>query len=337
MTGPVAVTGANGFVGRGVCRNLRETGIQVRAVVRKRALVESEGEIAVVRSLADIAPAVFEGCASVIHLAARVHVMNDSAADPLADFRAINVDGTLKTADAAFRAGAKRFVYVSSIKALDKRDPGRPLEETDPRNPSDPYGISKAEAEIQLQQFGARTGLEIAIVRSPLVYGPEVRANFLSLMGAIARGLPLPLGAIEAKRSMVYVDNLASALVACAMHPRAANQLFHVTDGEDPGVADLARRLGLHLHRPARLLPVSVGVLRTLGRLTGKSASIDRLTGSLRVDSGHIRDVLDWRPLFSLDAGLAETAAWYCAYAAIAPTLPLRPRDPEKRAEIRTG
>ncbi|KNH08819.1 UDP-glucose 4-epimerase [Candidatus Burkholderia brachyanthoides] len=315
MTERIGITGANGFVGRAVCRALRETGRQPVAVVREGAMLDAGIEAARVRSLGDVTPAAFAGCTAVIHLAARVHMMRDRSADPLAEFRATNVDGALKTADAAFRDGAKRFVFVSSIKALGDSDHRRPLKETDARNPPDPYGISKAEAEIKLRELGARTGMEIVIARPPLVYGPEVRANFLSLMRAIARGIPLPLGAIDAKRSMVYVDNLASALVQCATHPRAANQLFHVTDGEDPGVAELACHLGHHLHRPARLVPVPVVALKTLGRLTGKSAQIDRLTGSLRVDSSQIRDVLGWRPSYSLDAGLAATAAWYLASA----------------------
>jgi UDP-glucose 4-epimerase len=166
-------------------------------------------------------------------------------------------------------------------------------------------------------EFGARTGLEIVIVRPPLVYGPDVRANFLALMRAIAKGVPLPVGAIDARRSVVYVDNLASALAECATHPNAANQLFHVTDGDDPTVSELARRIGHHLKRNARLVPIPAGWLRTAGKLTGKSAQIDRLTGSLRVDSSHIRDVLGWRPPFSLDEGLAATAEWYLKAASI--------------------
>jgi UDP-glucose 4-epimerase len=313
MSGRIAVTGANGFVGRAVLRALRDAGMQAVAVVRASASADPSAEVMRVSSLEDITPATFAGCGSVIHLAARVHVMNDAARDPLAEFRATNVDATLKIAAVAHEAGAKRFVFVSSVKALAESDHGRPLKESDTRNPPDPYGVSKAEAEVILQAFGARTGLEIVIVRPPLVYGPEVRANFLSLMRVIARGMPLPIGAIAAKRSLVYVDNLASALVACATHPRAANQLFHVTDGEDPGVAELARRLGQHLGRPARLVPVPVGLLRAAGRLTGKSAQIDRLTGSLRLDSNLIRDVLGWQPDHTLDEGLAATARWYRA------------------------
>ncbi len=307
----VGMTGANGFVGRALTRALLKADAWPVSVVREGVAFEPGFEAVHLRSLDAITPDAFEGCASVVHLAARVHVMSDAATNPLAEFRAVNVDGALKAADAARRAGATRFVFVSSIKALAELDPGRPLTETDARNPPDPYGISKAEAEVKLQEYGARTGLEIVIARPPLVYGPEVRANFLNMMRAIAKGMPLPIGAIDARRSMVYVDNLASALVECARHERAPGQIFHITDVEDPTVADLVLLLGKHLNRPARLIPVPASVLKTLGRLTGKTTQIDRLTGSLRVDSNHIRDVLGWRPSFSLDAGLAATAAWY--------------------------
>ncbi|MEM5312038.1 SDR family oxidoreductase [Paraburkholderia sp. JHI869] len=313
MTSRIAITGANGFVGRALTRALRDACMQSVGIVRDGVMLEPGEEAMHIASLDAITPDAFARVDSVVHLAARVHVMRDAAADPLAAFRATNVDGTLKVAEAAMRAGARRFVFVSSIKALAELDPGRPLVETDVCNPPDPYGISKAEAEVMLRAFGARTGMEIVIARPPLVYGPNVRANFLNLMRAVARGVPLPIGSIQARRSMVYVDNLASALSACATLPRAAGQLFHITDGEDLTVAELARRLGRHLDRPARLMPVPAGLLNALGRVIGKSAQIDRLTGNLRVDSGHIRDVLGWRPPFSLDAGLAATAAWYRA------------------------
>jgi UDP-glucose 4-epimerase len=313
MSARIAITGANGFVGRALARMLLAQGRAVTGVVRGDAACYPGVDTHSIASIESISPEAFAEAQAVIHLAARVHVMNDASADPLAAFRATNVEGTLSAAEAAARAGATRFVYVSSIKALAELDNGRPLKETDERHPPDPYGISKAEAEVKLMELGARTGLEIVIVRPPLVYGPEVRANFLSLMSAIAKGVPLPIGAAEARRSLCYVDNLASALIECTTHVRAAGQIFHITDGEDPSVADLARILGRHLGRPARLLPVPMGMLRLAGRVTGKSAQIDRLTGSLRVDSTHIRNMLGWCPSVSLDAGLAATAAWFRA------------------------
>jgi UDP-glucose 4-epimerase len=307
----VAVTGANGFVGRASCRALLAEGAAVTGIVRTRGTCEPHVDEYQADTLEAITPAMLEGCRAVVHLAARVHVMRDAVSDPLAAFRAVNVEGTLSVARAAQQAGAQRFVFVSSIKALAEADAGRPLKETDERRPQDAYGISKAEAEVQLAEFGARTGLEIVVVRPPLVYGPHVRANFLSLLGALSKGMPLPVGAVQARRSLCFVDNLASALVACALHPRAAGQLFHVTDGDDPTVADLARTLGRHLGKPARLVNVPVGMLRLAGKLTGKRAQIERLTGSLQVDSNAIRTVLGWQPPATLDAGLAATAAWY--------------------------
>jgi UDP-glucose 4-epimerase len=310
----IAITGANGFVGRAVSRALLARGIAVTGLVRRGAQCELGVDVHAIDGLDALTPDDFEGCCAAIHLAARVHVMTDAAskADALLDaYRAINVDGTLAAADAARRAGVTRFVLMSSIKALGERDPGRPFTEDDERRPPDAYGVSKAEAEVKLLEFGSRTGLEIAIVRPPLVYGPGVRANFLAMMSAIARGLPLPLGAIDARRSLVSVDNLASATIECALNPAAAGRVFHVTDGYDPGVAELARKLGEQLGKPARLVPVPAGLLRGVARLAGKTAQIDRLTGSLRVDSRRIRETLGWQAPQTLDQGLAATAAWF--------------------------
>ncbi|WP_250490183.1 SDR family oxidoreductase [Caballeronia sp. INML2] len=312
----IAITGANGFVGRAVSRALLARGIGATGLVRHDAQCEPGVDVLHIDGLDSITPDAFVGCDAVIHLAARVHVMTDAAAQNTSEallnaYRAINVDGTLAAAEAARRAGVTRFVLMSSIKALGESDPGRPFTEDDARNPPDAYGVSKAEAEVKLLEFGSRTGLEIAIVRPPLVYGPGVRANFLAMMRAIARGMPLPLGAIDARRSLVSVDNLASATIECALNPAAAGRLFHVTDGYDPSVAELARKLGAHLGRPARLVPVPAGLLRGLARVAGKTAQIDRLTGSLRVDSHRIRDALGWQAPQSLDEGLAATAAWF--------------------------
>jgi UDP-glucose 4-epimerase len=311
------VTGASGLVGRAVSAALVARGDEVVGLVR-----QATGFAAGVREW-PIGGNDFVGldqqatplipCDCVIHLAARVHVMHDRAADPLAAFRATNVQGTLRVAEAVRRAGARRFVFVSSIKALAENDHGKPLKETDPAAPVDPYGISKLEAEQALAEFGRQHGLEIVIVRPPLVYGPGVRANFLQLMSAIARGIPLPLGAIDARRSLVFVDNLADALVHCATDPRAAGQTFHVSDGHDLSVTELALTLARLLNVPPRLLPVPPSWLRVAGRLTGRSAQIDRLIGSLQLDTSHIRETLGWQPLHSVEHGLLETANWYRA------------------------
>ncbi|MFT4065270.1 UDP-glucose 4-epimerase family protein [Paraburkholderia sp.] len=317
MSLQVLVTGANGFVGKAVSRALLQRGDGVVGVVR-RAQTAAEGVREWLLDTED-----FEGieprwpvgfsCDAVIHLAARVHVMRETVADPLVAYRATNVEGALRVAAAARRAGARRFVFVSSVKAMAEASTGRPIGETDTPAPVDPYGISKLEAERALFDYGRASGLEIVVARPPLVYGPGVRANFLQLMNALARGIPLPLGAVTARRSLVFVDNLADALVHCATDPRAAGETFHVTDGRDLSVAELARALATQLHAPARLVPVPAGVLRVAGRLTGRSAQIDRLIGELRLDSSHIRERLGWVPPYTVEHGLLETAAWYRA------------------------
>jgi UDP-glucose 4-epimerase len=313
MSARIAITGANGFVGRALSRLLVSQDNEVVGVVRPNAVCEPGVIRKTVDSLDATTPNTFADCAAVIHLAARVHVMHDHATDPLAAFRAVNVDATLHVAQAALSAGVRRFLFMSSIKALadTDTDTGRPLKESDERRPQDPYGVSKAEAEVALQAFGKRTGMEIVIVRPPLVYGPEVRANFLSLADAIAKGWLLPIGAVSARRSLCFIDNLASATALCASHPRAAGKLFHVTDGDDASVADLARLLARHLGKPARLVPIPVAWLLLAGRFTGRLPQVERLTSSLQVDSSLIRAGLGWKPPVALDAGLAATAAWY--------------------------
>ncbi|WP_323118369.1 UDP-glucose 4-epimerase family protein [Burkholderia alba] len=311
----ILVTGANGFVGRALCRVLLARGHTVTGLVRKsgscvRGVAEWVDERADFHGLPDNWP---EGFAAdcVIHLAARVHVMDDKAPDPQAAFRESNVLGTQRVAQAAQRHGVRRFVFLSSIKAVAEIDDGRPLDETAEPSPQDAYGCSKLEAEKMLVQFGSETGMETVIVRPPLVYGPHVRANFLRMMDVVRRGIPLPLGAVGARRSLVYVDNLADALALCAADPRAANHCFHVADDGALTVPELLARIGLHLQRPARLVPVPVAWLRAVGKLTGRTGMIERLTGDLRVDASLIREALGWRPPHTVDEGLLATACWY--------------------------
>lgn len=311
----VLVTGANGFVGHALCRVLMQSGHTVCGFVRQAGQLE-RGVNEWVETQPDFAgvdtnwPAALQvDC--VVHLAARVHVMRDTAADPDAAFHATNVEGALRVATAAWRHGVRRFVFASSVKAIAESDAGRPLREDDPPTPQDAYGRSKLAAEQALTRYGEETGLEVVIVRLPLVYGPQVRANFLRLMDAIWKGFPLPLGAIDARRSLVYVDNLADALMHCATDPRAAHRTFHVADSDALTVAELARSLGRHLHKPARLLPLPASWLHLAGRLTGRTAQVDRLVGSLQLDTSRIRAVLNWQAPYSTDEGLAETARWY--------------------------
>ncbi|MBN3808165.1 NAD-dependent epimerase/dehydratase family protein [Paraburkholderia sp. Ac-20347] len=317
MTQDVLLTGANGFVGRAVSRALLACGDRVTGIVRQPGSAGEGGRtwLSTGKDFVDVEqewPADLR-CDAVIHLAARVHTLKETAADPMAAYRETNVAGTLRVARAARAAGSRRFVFVSSIKAIAEHSDGQPLTERTPAGPSDPYGISKLEAERELCAYGAASGMEIVIVRPPLVYGPGVRANFFSLMNAIARGVPLPLGAIEAQRSLVYVETLADALIHCATDPRAAGQTFHVTDGQDLSVSELARILARHLHVPARLVRVPPEMLRLAGRLTGRSAQVERLVGELRVDSGRIRSVLGWSAPYTAEQGLRETASWFRA------------------------
>lgn len=311
----VLVTGASGFVGRASCRALSAAGITVTGLVRRPG-PQGAGIDEWVDASVDFAgidanwPARLQvDC--VVHLAARVHVMSEGAADPEAAFHGTNVEGALRVARAAWRHGVRRFVFVSSIKAMTEADSGRPVSEDDVPAPQDPYGRSKRAAEEALLHLGRETGLEVVIVRPPLVYGPEVRANFLSLMNGVWKGVPLPLGAIRARRSLVYVENLADALVHCATAPRAAQQCFHVADNDALTITEVARALGRHLGRPARLLPVPESWLRFAGRLTGRTGQVDRLVCSLQLDTSRIRTVLGWQPPHSTDDGLAATARWY--------------------------
>ena len=307
----IAITGANGFVGKALCALLRDSGHDVVALVRRQGvctpgvrecLIEDDN----FASLALGRP-VFGPCDTFVHLAARVHIMRDRAVDPIAAHRTTNVDGTLNAARAASAAGARRFVYVSSIKALGEGEPGRPWRENDEASPVDPYGISKREAELALREFGRAVGMEIVVVRPPLVYGPGVRANFLGLIKAVEKGVPLPLGAVDAQRSMVYVGNLADAIRVLATYPAALEGVYHVTDCEDLSVSQMIRAIADALGKPARLVSVPVALLRLIGTLTRQSDRIDRLTGPLRVECKRLRSELGWTPPWQVTDGLKET------------------------------
>jgi len=310
------VTGASGFVGRFLSARLLAEGWFVRGTV-----LSSQQSLASL--VADVEPAVIEplgghttwshalvGIDTVIHLAARVHIMDDPAADPLMEFRKVNTEGTRQLAHEAVKAGVKRLVFISSIKVNGEESP-EPYTVDSPPNPSDPYGISKWEAEQALRRIEAETGLEVVVVRSPLVYGPGVKANFLSMLKVIQRGIPLPLASILNKRSLIYVGNLVDALVMCSTHPDAAGKTYLVSDSEDVSTPELIRRVAHALDKPPRLFPLSPYLIRLAGTITGKGSAASRLLESLVVDSSRIKNELGWVPPFTMEQGLRETAEWF--------------------------
>jgi len=308
----VLVTGASGFVGTALCKKLGAQGHVVRRAVRMAA--SGPDTVAV----GDIGPATdwsaaLGGVDCVVHLAARAHVMRDTAAAPLAEYRRINVDATIMLARAAAAARVRRFVFLSSVKVNGERTADRPFTEDDTPRPEDAYGISKWEAEQALSKVAGETGLEVAVLRAPLVYGPGVKGNFFSLLRAVARGIPLPLASIDNRRSLIYVGNLSDAVMRCIDHPAAAGKTFLVADGADVSTPQLIHAMAAALGAPARLLPFPPALLRGGAALFGKMATVSRLTDSLQVDIGRLRRELGWRPECALAQGLAETARWYHA------------------------
>jgi len=240
----------------------------------------------------------------VVHLAARVHVMRDAARDPITEYRRVNTEGTLNLARQAATAGAQRFVFLSSVKVNGETGSFR---ESDVPAPSDAYGLSKYEAEQGLKEIAAETGMAVVIIRSPLVYGPDVQANFRALMRGLALGIPLPLAAVDNRRSLVGLDNLVDLIVTCIEHPAAANETFFVSDGEDLSTPQLISRLARAMGRPARLIPLPPTLLTTGAMLLGKRDVAQRLLGSLQVDISKARRLLGWSPPVSLDEGLTRT------------------------------
>lgn len=326
----VLVTGAAGFVGNALVRTLLVEGYQVSALVREfsDSLPESVkqvkiGDLALLTEQhndhtdrqhselqnfgshfphKDKLAASLDGVDTVVHLAARVHIMNDMACEPLMEFRRVNVEATLSLARLAAQVGVKRFVFLSSIKVNGESTPvGLSFTEQDSCNPTDPYGISKWEAEQGLRQLAKDTGMEVVIIRPPLIYGPGVKGNFSSMMRWIGKGVPLPLGAVSNQRSLVALDNLISFIILCLKHPKAANELFLLADGEDVSTSQLIRKLSHAMGKKARLLPIPVLLMKFVARLLGKKDVADRLFGNLQIDSSKARELLNWQPVVSID------------------------------------
>ncbi|MCP2071234.1 UNVERIFIED_ORG: UDP-glucose 4-epimerase [Pseudomonas lini] len=308
----ILVTGASGFVGGAVIERLQADG--EKSVI---AVVRGEGRLSAPVSIARIetfSPQTqwqphLLNVDTVIHCGARVHVMNDTEADPLGAFRRVNVEGTINFARQAAAANVRRFIFISSIKVNGEGTlPGNPYTAADVPAPADPYGISKSEAEQSLKQIAQMTGMEVVIIRPVLVYGPGVKANFLSMMRWLDKGVPLPFGAINNRRSLVSIDNLVDLIVICIDHPQAANQTFLVSDGEDLSTTALLSRMARSLGKPARLIPVPSWILECGAKALGKATLSQRLCGSLQVDIEKTRALLNWTPPVSVDDALDKTA-----------------------------
>ncbi|HZJ94729.1 MAG TPA: SDR family oxidoreductase [Thiopseudomonas sp.] len=304
----VLLTGATGFVGRAIQQRILNDGEYALNIAVRRA-VEVQGAVRMVQVAGLTAETdwtdALQGVDVVVHAAARAHVMQDEEVDPLAEYRKVNVEGTLSLAQQAAAAGVKRFVFISSI-GVNGNINTRPFIADDEPNPAELDAQSKWEAEQGLQALAKETGLEVVIIRPPLVYGANAPGNFGSLVRWIEKGVPLPLGAVHNKRSLVALDNLVDLIVTCLDHPAAANQVFLAGDGEDLSTSELLRGVAKAMGRPSRLLPVPAGMLQLAATLVGKKAVAQRLLGSLQVDISKTCEVLDWQPPLTVEQGLAR-------------------------------
>lgn len=303
----ILLTGASGFLGRHIAeRIMRNDSFELVAAVRANIDLPVT-QVCIPDGLDHDTDwsAALKGQDIVIHAAARAHIMNDESVDPLAEYRRVNVAGTLRFAQQAVEHGIKRFIFISSIKVNGEGTSfDRPYRVDDAPKPEDAYGVSKLEAESALLQLGSESGMEVVIVRPPLVYGPGVKGNFASMIRLVQKGIPLPFGAVHNKRSLVGVDNLVDLIVRCIDHPAAANQVFLAGDGEDVSTTELLRRVGLAMGKPTRLVPIPAGILQFGATLVGKKAMAQRLLGSLQVDISKTCEMLDWKPPYTVDEGL---------------------------------
>jgi nucleoside-diphosphate-sugar epimerase len=318
----VLVTGGTGFIGRHVCACLHDLGYMVRVAVRHRTELPSAWQQVIVGEI-DASThwdAAVEGVHGVVHLVSYSPAPQSSASEQAAAYHRINVDGSAALARAAAAAGVRRFIYLSTIKVNGEMTTAdRPYTFESPPRPEDAYGRSKWQAEQLLQAIAGDGSLELLILRPPLVYGPGVRGNFLALLRLVERGLPLPLRCVRNRRSLLYVKNLADAVGHALASPRWTAQTYLLSDGEDLSTPELIRRIAAQMARPARLWPVPVPVLRAALNLSGRHGMVERLTGSLAVDTAPFRDHFGWSPPYDVDTGLRDTVVWYRAQQARVP------------------
>ena len=303
----VLLTGATGFLGQAVLERLLEHESHKVTLALRSAVSFVRCAAHVVGDFSNGTDwsAALSNQQVVVHAVARAHIMKDEVADPLAEYRRVNVDGTLNLGRQAVAAGVKRFIFISSIKVNGEQTPlGQPFTADDTPTPDDAYGISKLEAELGLQQLASETSMEVVIIRPPLVYGPGVKGNFANMIKLVSKGLPLPLGATNNKRSLVALDNLVDLIITCIDHPAAANQVFLAGDGQDLSTTELLYRVARAMGKPSRLLPVPSSLLMLGATLLGKKAVAQRLLGSLQVDISKARSLLGWEPPISVEEGL---------------------------------
>lgn len=305
----VIITGSTGFIGSAITKQFKNSDYQLFPVVRsiKNGFPQNAIEVGDINGSTDYRCALNE-VHVVIHVAARAHIMKDESTDPLTEYRKVNVEGSENFARQAAAAGVKRFVYISSVKVSGESTTLKsPYTELMEPAPEDAYGQSKYEAEEVLQKISVETGMEVVIIRPPLVYGAGVKANFLSLLKLSSLSLPLPFGAVNNKRSIVYVGNLVDFIIRCIDHPNAANQTFLISDGEDLSLKSLIAYIRKAMGKSALLIPVPASLFKFAGKLTGKSGVVDRLVGDLQVDSSKARELLEWTPPYTVEQGISET------------------------------
>ncbi|EHU0329588.1 SDR family oxidoreductase [Vibrio vulnificus] len=305
----ILLTGASGFIGSKLLEELPANNILILGRDNPKGLPSEKFFKLEIDNDTDYSVAL-SGVGVVVHLAARVHVMNDAVSNPLEEYREVNTRGTVNLARQAASAGVKRFVFVSSIKVNGEgTSQDRPFTSADLHAPEDDYGLSKSEAEQQLFEIAKEAGMEVVVIRPTLVYGPGVKANFAALMNLVSKGIPLPFGCItKNKRSLVSVDNLVDLIITCLDHPKAANQVFLVSDDHDVSTSEMVRQMALSLVKRTWQLPVPVWCYNLAGKLFNKSDVVDRLTGSLQVDITHTKETLGWTPPQSLQEGFKQTA-----------------------------